>query len=60
MSRISTAAIGSISVTTLRDGERILPPEALKNLSNEDAAKINSDDNQSLTFTNFNACVIQN
>jgi glyoxylase-like metal-dependent hydrolase (beta-lactamase superfamily II) len=47
-------------VTTLCDGERTLPPEALKNLSDEDTVKINSDDNQSLTFTNFNACMIQN
>jgi len=60
MSRISTTSIGSVSVTTLCDGERTLPPEALKNLSDEDTVKINSDDNQSLTFTNFNACMIQN
>ena len=59
MSRISTTAVGTISVTTLRDGERTLPPEALKNLSDEDITKINSDENQSFTFTNFNACVIQ-
>ena len=59
MSRISTTAVGTISVTTLRDGERTLPPEALKNLSNEDITKINSDENQLLTLTNFNACVIQ-
>ena len=43
MSRISTTAVGTISVTTLRDGERTLPPEALKNLSDEDITKINSD-----------------
>jgi len=60
MSRISTTAVGTINVTTLRDGERTLPPEALKNLSDEDIQKINSDENQSFTFTNFNACVIQN
>ena len=59
MSRISTTAVGTINVTTLRDGERTLPPEALKNLSDEDITKINSDENQSFTFTNFNACVIQ-
>ena len=60
MSRISTTAVGTLNVTTLRDGERTLPPEALKNLSDEDIQKINSDENQSFTFTNFNACVIQN
>ncbi|MFL2794656.1 MAG: MBL fold metallo-hydrolase [Paracoccaceae bacterium] len=60
MSRISTTAVGTVSVTTLRDGERTLPPEALKNLSDEDIQKINSDENQSFTFTNFNACAIQN
>ena len=60
MSRISTTAVGTVNVTTLLDGERTLPPEALKNLSDEDIQKINSDKNQSLTFTNFNACVIQN
>ena len=60
MSRISTTAVGTVNVTTLRDGERTLPPEALKNLSDEDIQKINSDENQSFTFTNFNACVIQN
>ena len=54
-----TTAVGTISVTTLRDGERTLPPEALKNLSDEDITKINSDENQSFTFLNFNACVIQ-
>jgi len=60
MSRISTTAVGTVNVTTLRDGERTLPPEALKNLSDEDIQKINSDENQSFTFTNFNACMIQN
>ena len=60
MSRISTTAVGTVNVTTLRDGERTLPPEALKNLSDGDIQKINSDENQSFTFTNFNACVIQN
>ena len=60
MSRISTTTVGTINVTTLRDGERTLPPEALKNLSDEDTNRIKSDENQSFTFTNFNACVIQN
>ena len=57
MSRISTTTVGTINVTTLRDGERTLPPEALKNLSDEDTNRINSDENQSFTFTNFNACL---
>ena len=56
----SKTTIGTINVTTLRDGERTLPLEALKNLSNEDTDEINSNENQLLTFTNFNACVIQN
>ena len=60
MSRISKTTIGTINVTTLRDGERTLPLEALKNLSAEDSDSIKRDENQSLTFTNFNACVIQN
>ena len=60
MSRISKTTVGTINVTTLRDGERTLPFEALKNLSNEDTDNIKSDENQSFTFTNFNACVIQN
>ena len=60
MSRISKTTVGSINVTTLRDGERTLPLEALKNLSDEDSDTIKSDENQSFTFTNFNACVIQN
>ena len=60
MSRTSKTTIGTINVTTLRDGERTLPVEALKNLSNEDTDEINSNENQLLTFTNFNACVIQN
>ena len=60
MSRISKTTVGTISVTALRDGERTLPFEALKNLSDEDTDNIKSDENQSFTFTNFNACVIQN
>ena len=60
MSRISKTTVGKINVTTLRDGERTLPFEALKNLSDEDINNIKSDENQSFTFTNFNACVIQN
>ena len=35
MSRISKTTVGTISVTALRDGERTLPFEALKNLSDE-------------------------
>ena len=50
MSRISTTTVGTINVTTLRDGERTLPPEALKNLSDEDTNRINSDENQSLSL----------
>ena len=60
MSRISKTTVGTINVTTLRDGERTLPFEALKNLSDEDSDNIKSNENQSFTFTNFNACVIQN
>ena len=60
MSRISKSTVGTINVTTLRDGERTLPFEALKNLSDEDTENIKSNENQSFTFTNFNACVIQN
>ena len=58
MSRTSKTTIGTINITTLRDGERTLPLEALKNLSNENTDEINSNENQLLTFTNFNACVI--
>ncbi len=60
MSRISKTTVGTINVTTLRDGERTLPFEALKNLSDEDSDNIKGDENQSFTFTNFNACVIEN
>ena len=51
MSRTSRTTIGTINVTTLRDGERTLPLEALKNLSNKDTDEINSNENQLLTFT---------
>ena len=60
MSRISKTTVGTINVTALRDGERTLPLEALKNLSDEDTDNIKSNENQSFTFTNFNACIIQN
>ena len=46
MSRTSKTTIGSIKITALQDGERILPLEALKNLSDEDSEKINSNENQ--------------
>ena len=45
MSRTSKTTIGTINITTLRDGERTLPLEALKNLSNEDTDEINSNEN---------------
>ena len=44
MSRISKTTVGTISVTALRDGERTLPFEALKNLSDEDSDNIKNDD----------------
>ncbi len=45
MSRISKSTVGTINVTTLRDGERTLPFEALKNLSDEDTDNIKSNEN---------------
>ena len=40
MSRTSKTTIGSIKVTALQDGERTLPLEAIKNLSDEDSDQL--------------------
>jgi hypothetical protein len=53
MSRVSSINVGSIKVSSLLDGELVLPAEVLINLKDEDAETINSnaDNARSLTLT---------
>ena len=60
MSRIAYTNIGSIKVTSLRDGELVLPAEALLNLKEEDAKEIKDNAENTLSYTNVNAFLIQN
>ena len=59
MSRTTKISVGSIQVTALRDGELYLPKEALVNLSEEDTATINNNENSDLIYGNVNAYLIQ-
>ena len=60
MSRISSTNIGSIKVTSLRDGELVLPAEVLLNLNEDDAKEIKDNTENTLSYTNVNAFLIQN
>ena len=60
MSRISSIDIGNIKVTALQDGELVLPSEALLNLKDADAKTIQSDEENTLSYSNVNAYLIQN
>jgi glyoxylase-like metal-dependent hydrolase (beta-lactamase superfamily II) len=59
MSRISSINIGSIKVTSLLDGELVLPAEVLLNLKDEDAQTIKDNAENMLSFSNINAYLIQ-
>ena len=59
MSRISSIDIGSIKVTSLLDGELVLPAEVLLNLKDEDAQIIKDNAENALTSSNINAYLIQ-
>ena len=59
MSRISSIDIGSIKVTSLLDGELVLPAEVLLNLKDEDAQIIKDNAENVLTSSNINAYLIQ-
>jgi glyoxylase-like metal-dependent hydrolase (beta-lactamase superfamily II) len=59
MSRVSSIDIGSIKVTSLLDGELVLPAEVLLNLKDEDAQIIKDNAENALTSSNINAYLIQ-
>ena len=59
MSRVASINIGSIKVTSLRDGEMVLPAETLLNLKAEDAEIIKDNEENTLSYTNVNAFLIQ-
>ena len=59
MSRISSLDIGSIKVTSLLDGELVLPAEVLLNLKDEDLQIIKDNAENALTSSNINAYLIQ-
>ncbi len=59
MSRISSINVGSIKITSLRDGELVLPAEVLLNLRDEDAQIIKDEPENELSYTNVNAYLIQ-
>ncbi|MAV46428.1 MAG: MBL fold metallo-hydrolase [Alphaproteobacteria bacterium TMED89] len=59
MSRIVDISIGEIEVIALRDGEAAVPADVLLNLSEDDAATIAADENNSLSQTNINAHLIR-
>ena len=59
MSRVSSIDIGSIKVTSLLDGELVLPAEVLLNLKGEDAQIIKDNAENALTSSNINAYLIQ-
>ena len=60
MSRISSINIGSVKVTSLLDGELVLPAEVLLNLKDKDLQTIKSNAENTLSFSNINAYLIQN
>ena len=59
MSRVSSIDIGSIKVTSLLDGELVLPAEVLLNLKDEDAQTIRDNNENKLSSSNINAYLIQ-
>jgi glyoxylase-like metal-dependent hydrolase (beta-lactamase superfamily II) len=59
MSRISSIDIGSIKVTSLLDGELVLPAEVLLNLKDEDVQIIKDNAKNTLLSSNINAYLIQ-
>ena len=59
MSRVSSINVGSIKVSSLLDGELVLPAEVLINLKDKDAETINSSSNNMLSHANVNAYLIQ-
>ena len=59
MSRVSSIDIGSIKVTSLLDGELVLPAEVLLNLKDEDVQTIKNNSENSLSYSNINAYLIQ-
>ena len=60
MSRISSIDIGNIKVTALQDGELVLPFEALLNLKDADAETIRKNAENTLSYSNVNAYLVQN
>ena len=59
MSRISSIDVGSIKITSLIDGELVLPAEVLLNLKDKDAETIKDNVENTLSFSNINAYLIQ-
>ena len=59
MSRVSSIDIGSVKVTSLLDGELVLPAEVLLNLKDEDVQTIKNNSENSLSYSNINAYLIQ-
>ena len=53
MSRVSSIDIGSIKVTSLLDGELVLPAEVLLNLKDEDLQIIKDNAENALTSSNI-------
>ena len=59
MSRVSSIDIESVKVTSLLDGELVLPAEVLLNLKDEDVHTIKNNSENSLSYSNINAYLIQ-
>ena len=59
MTRVSSTDVGNIKVSSLLDGEMVLPAEVLINLNVEDAETINGNAENTLSYTNVNAYLIQ-
>ena len=59
MSRVSSIDIESVKVTSLLDGELVLPAEVLLNLKDEDVQTIKNNSENSLSYSNINAYLIQ-
>ena len=59
MTRVSSTDVGNIKVSSLLDGEMVLPAEVLINLNVEDAETINGNAENTLSYTNVNAYLIE-
>ena len=59
MARVSSTNIGRIKVSSLLDGEMVGPAEVLINLKDEDAETIKGNAENTLSYTNVNAHLIQ-